>query len=65
MEPSFDVRKINVGSYRFNGYKLKRDLDNNIIETRNLDPQPGHWKTRALSAPDNYTQYPYRENSNG
>lgn len=62
MKPSHDVRKINVGSYRFNGYKLKKDRDNNIIDHREYIPQPGYWKTRAISVPDNYNQISHNKN---
>jgi hypothetical protein len=61
MKPSHDVKNINVGSYRFNGYKLKRDLDKNIVDDSTKPPQPDTWRGRAISPPDNYTQYPYTE----
>jgi len=63
MKPSHDVRQINLGTGRFSGYKLKRDLEKNIIDNRNFIPQPGYWKTRAISPPDNMTPYPYRGNA--
>ena len=35
--PSHDVNKIRTRSYRFSGYQLKRDRNNNIVE-----PMPKH-----------------------
>ena len=58
MAASHDVKNINIGSYRFNGYKLKRDENHNIIRNFQDVHHPEYWKTRALSAPDNIKQIP-------
>jgi hypothetical protein len=51
-QPSHDVKKIKSRSYRFSGYKFKKDLDNNIVQKFPFESQPEYWKTRAINEGD-------------
>ena len=55
-KPSHDVNLVKTRSYRFSGYKLNRDHDNNIIQPPSGDPmlEPERWKTRSISTRDTY-----------
>jgi len=49
MPETIDEKNIDSKSYRFSGYKLKRDRNNNIILEQRPVYQPEYWKTRATS----------------
>jgi hypothetical protein len=53
MKPSHDVKKFRTRSYRFSGYNLKRDRNNNIYDA--LPPTPttpyGNLTDRATATP--------------
>jgi len=57
MSEGLDVKHIQTRSYRFSGYKLKRDENNNIIVSDHRIYQPEYWKTRAISLPEGTQPY--------
>ena len=50
-----DLKKIRTQSYRFSGYQLKRDLNNNIIGQNN---PPQHFNIKLDVFGNTVRQYP-------
>ena len=57
MSEGHDTIDIRTRSYRFSGYKLNRDRDNNVISLTPKSYQPEYWKTRAFTGPQGSQPY--------
>lgn len=57
MSEGHAVTGINTRSDRFGGYRLERDLNNNIILRDPKFYQPEYWKTRAITPPQGKQPY--------
>lgn len=64
MSGSHDVKDFQTRSYRFSGYRLTRDLNNNIIRSNHKNYEPEYWKTRAISRPEGGQYYESLRKSN-
>ena len=59
MSEGHDLKNVRTRSYRFSGYKLPRDSNNNIIipSDKLYSPQPEYWRTRAITLPQGSQPY--------